>query len=133
MSSVVGVFPPPLSSRACATVIDVTALERDVLALFEGSASRLDFDDGISVSAPSLVADGLRLATWLGEQGVVAGSRVALQLPNSADYVRLLLACAAGGFVGVSVNSRYGDDEVADLVERSGAQIDCSQRPKRSC
>jgi len=123
MGGVAGVFPPPLSSRVCATVTNVTVLERDVLALFEGSASRLHFDDGISLSAPSLVADGLRLATWLGEQGVAAGNRVALQLPNSADYVRLLLACAAGGFVGVSVNSRYSADEAADLVERSGAQI----------
>ncbi|WP_394928654.1 AMP-binding protein [uncultured Ilumatobacter sp.] len=100
----------------------MTDPERDVLALFEGSASRLDFDDGTSVSAPDLAADGLRLATWLGEQGMAPGSRVALRLPNSADYIRLLLACAAGGFLGVSVNTRYSDDEVTDLVQRSGAQ-----------
>jgi fatty-acyl-CoA synthase len=100
----------------------VASLERDVLDVFEGSGSRLDFDDGTSLSAPDLAGDGLRLAAWLSEHGVAPGSRVAIRLPNSAEYVRLLLACAAGGFVGVSVNTRYSDDEVAELVQRSGAR-----------
>jgi fatty-acyl-CoA synthase len=114
--------PLPGSPSAGATLVPVASPECDVLDVFEGSGSRLDFDDGTSLSAPDLVAEALRLAAWLSEHGVAPGSRVVIRLPNSAEYVRLLLACAAGGFVGVSVNTRYSDDEVAELVQRSGAR-----------
>ena len=100
----------------------MTAAERDVLELFERSDSHFDFDDGTSRSARDLAVDGARLATWLSDQGIEPGNRIPIRLPNGIDYVRLLLACAAGGFVAVSVNTRYSDDEAADLVERSGAR-----------
>ena len=103
--------------------MDVTESERDVLDLFERSEARLDFDDGLSRSASELAEDGRRLATWLSKQGVEPGDRIAIRLHNTAEYIRLLLACAAGGFVAVSVNTRYSDGEVAELVERSGARI----------
>jgi fatty-acyl-CoA synthase len=100
----------------------VPALDRDVLDVFEGSDSHLSFDDGTRRSANELADDGLRLATWLAEQGLGPGDRIPIRLPNGIEYIRLLLACAAGGFVAVSVNTRYSDVEAADLVERSGAQ-----------
>ncbi|MGK0275345.1 MAG: fatty-acyl-CoA synthase [Ilumatobacter sp.] len=105
-----------------ATLITVPALDRDVLDVFEGSDSYLDFDDGTSRSARELADDGCRLATWLSAQGLQPGDRIPIRLPNGIAYIRLLLACAAGGFVAVSVNTRYSDDEAADLVERSGAR-----------
>ena len=57
------------------------------------------FDDGSEHTATSLWHDGLRIAGRLREVGVRAGDRVAVRMPNGPDYVRLLAACGAGGFV----------------------------------
>jgi fatty-acyl-CoA synthase len=93
-----------------------------VVELFERSASTLRFDNGTETTGPALVGDGQRVARWLRGLGVEPGDRVAIRLPNGADYLRLVLACAAGGFVAVSVNTRYSDAEAADLIARSGAR-----------
>jgi len=100
----------------------VTGNERDVLDLFEQSATHFEFDNSPARTAPELVDDGRRLATWLGTQGFAPGDRVAIHLHNTVGYLQLLLACAAGGFVAVSVNTRYSESEVAELIERSGAR-----------
>jgi fatty-acyl-CoA synthase len=104
--------------RACDT--DPMGAE-SVVELFERSAATLHFDDGTRRTAAELVDEGRRLAGRLSEAGVGRGDRVALHLPNGPEYVRRLLACAAGGFVGVSVNTRYSVDEVRTLLVRSGA------------
>lgn len=105
-----------------ATLAVVPTIDRDVLDVFEGSDSHLEFDDGTSCSASELADDGCRLAAWLNKQGVESGDRISIRLPNGVEYLRLLLACAVGGFIAVSVNTRYSDDEADDLVERSGAR-----------
>jgi fatty-acyl-CoA synthase len=92
-----------------------------VVELFGRSTTTLHFDDGTHRSAGELLDDGRRMAARLRESGVQRGDRVALHLPNGPEYVTRLLACAVGGFVVVSVNTRYSDDEVRTLVERSGA------------
>lgn len=92
-----------------------------VIDTFARSSSNLVFDDGTRRTASDLLDEGRMLAGVLGANGVRRGDRVALRLPNGVDYVRLLLACAAGGFVAVSVNTRYSPGEVDDLIERSGA------------
>ena len=93
-----------------------------VVELFDRSLSTLSFDDGTVVSSARLSEDARRLAQSLRQRGIEPGTRVAINLPNGIDYVRLLLACAAGGFVAVSVNTRYSDVEVAGLVERTRAR-----------
>jgi len=93
-----------------------------VVELFAESSASLSFDDGSEVAAADLAEQGCRVACWLQHQGLAHGDRLALRIPNNADYVRLLVACAAAGFVAVSVNTRYSDDEVADLIERSSAR-----------
>lgn len=93
-----------------------------VTGLFARSASVCRFDDGSAKSASELLDEGRRIAERLRGDGVARGDRIAIHLPNGVDYIRLLLACAAGGFVAVSVNTRYSDVEVADLIERSGAR-----------
>ncbi len=67
---------------------------RDVLGPFENSSSRLHLTDGIECDAAQLAIDGRRMAQVLTHQGVDHGDRVALQLPNSADYLRLFFACS---------------------------------------
>ncbi len=93
----------------------------NVVQLFRRSTSTLHFDDGTHRTSGELLDDGRRMARLLRESGVRRGDRVALHLPNGPEYVRRLLACAVGGYVAVSVNTRYSDDEVSALVERSGA------------
>lgn len=97
-------------------------VESSVPGLFDGSSSLCRFDDGTAVPAAALSQEGRRLAAQLRADGLAAGDRIAIHRPNGVGYVRLLLACAAGGFVAVSVNTRYSGAEVADLIERSGAR-----------
>lgn len=92
-----------------------------VVDLFRRSASIVHFDDGTHQTASELLDDGARYAAWMHAQGVRPGDRVAVHLANGAHYVRCLLACAVGGFVAVSVNTRYSSAEVGELVVRSGA------------
>jgi fatty-acyl-CoA synthase len=92
-----------------------------VVELFGRSTATLHFDDGTHRTCRELLDDGRRMAARLDASGVRRGDRVALHLPNGPEYVRRLLACAVGGFVAVSVNTRYSDDEVRTLLERSGA------------
>ena len=61
---------------------------------------------------PSWPSRAAASPAWLTAQGVERGDRLALRMPNDADHLRLLVACAAGGFVAVSVNTRYSDAEV---------------------
>jgi fatty-acyl-CoA synthase len=98
-------------------------------ALFTGSAATLAFDDGGEHTAERIWRDGLRVAGRLHELGAGHGDRVAVRMPNGPDYVRLLAACGAGGFVLVSVNTRYSDAEAADLVQRSGAALTLTALP----
>ena len=93
--------------------------------LFNGS--NLVFDDGSEIAAVDLWEDGLRVATWFASEGLRQGDRVAVRMPNGPDYVRLIAGCAAGGFVLVSVNTRYSDDEASDLAHRSGARTTIRQ------
>ncbi len=94
----------------------------NVLQLFENSAARVLFTDGSEHSAAELAEEGRRVATWLTTHGVQRGDRIAIRLPNGAAYVRLLLGCAAGGFVAVCVNTRYSAAETSELIERTRAQ-----------
>jgi len=108
----------------------------NVVELFAESGSTVRFDDGQELSAADLADQGCRAAAWLRRQGFRTGDRLALQLPNDADHLRLLVACAAAGFVAVSVNTRYTDDEVADLVGRTSArpvELEDGRRGWRHC
>lgn len=97
--------------------------DHTVTGLLAASDSIMQLDDGSSWPVRQLAIDGARIASRLRIAGVGPGDRVALRLPNGADYVRMLAACAAGGFVAVSVNTRATDDEAAELVARSGAAL----------
>ncbi len=108
----------------------------NVVQLFAESGTTFRFDNDEETTAADLAQQGRRVAAWLLGQGFERGDRLALRLPNSADYLRLLVACAAGGFIAVSVNTRYSEAEVADLVARSGAtrvQLDDDPLGWRAC
>jgi fatty-acyl-CoA synthase len=62
-------------------------------------------------------------AALLADQGVRFGDRVALWLPNCADYLALIFACARLGAVAVHVNTRFRTSEVGYLLQRSRASV----------
>ncbi len=62
-------------------------------------------------------------ATRLAESGVVDADRVALWLPNSADALAMVFACARLGALAVNINTRFRAAEVADLLQRSKARV----------
>jgi acyl-CoA synthetase (AMP-forming)/AMP-acid ligase II len=62
-----------------------------------------------------------RTANALAARGVSAGERVALHSPNSYGFVVASLALARLGAIVVPVNFMLGADEVAFVLEHSGA------------
>jgi fatty-acyl-CoA synthase len=63
----------------------------------------------------------LRVATGLRRAGVGAGARVALWLPNGADYLAAIFACARLGALAVHINTRFRTAEVGSLLRRTRA------------
>ena len=62
-----------------------------------------------------------RLATVLADGGVRRGDRVAMLLHNGFEFAETLLACHLLGAVGVPVNFRLAAEEIAYILEDSGA------------
>jgi len=63
------------------------------------------------------------VATAFARLGIGPGDRVALWLPNVSAWLSCFFACARLGAIAVSVNTRFRAQEVADIVERSGARL----------
>ena len=64
------------------------------------------------------------IAGALGETlGLASGDRVALLMRNCAAYIEALFACWWGGFVAVPVNAKLHPEEVAFILEHSGASV----------
>ncbi len=62
------------------------------------------------------------LAGGLQRLGVQRGDRVALWLPNCAEWVVAFLACAHLGALVLAVNTRFRAAEAGDLLGRGGAR-----------
>lgn len=63
----------------------------------------------------------LRVAAGLRQAGIVPGSRVALWLPNGADYLAAIFACARLGALAIHINTRFRAAEVGSLLRRTRA------------
>lgn len=70
-----------------------------------------------------LAGDGAALAASFASAGLVPGDRIAIWCGNGLPYLRVLAAAAAGGFVVVSVNTRFSTDEARSIIARSGATL----------
>lgn len=79
--------------------------------------------DGLTVAASELATLGIATAGLLADHGLEVGDRVGLWMRNGLAYLQALAACAAAGFVAVSINTRATEEEVANLLERSGARM----------
>jgi acyl-CoA synthetase len=65
---------------------------------------------------------GDAVAAALVRSGVAPGDRVALLLPDSADFHAALLGTERAAAVAVGIGSRAGDAEIAHLIRRTGAR-----------
>ena len=64
-----------------------------------------------------------RVAGGLRDAGIERGERVALRLPNGIDWVSAFFGVQLRGAVVVPVNTRFTEEEVAYVVEDSGARL----------
>jgi long-chain acyl-CoA synthetase len=76
---------------------------------------------GRSLSYGELWDGAGRVAGGLRDAGIGRGDRVAIRLGNGADWVLAFFGAQLLGAVVVPVNTRFTDDEVAYVVEDSGA------------
>jgi fatty-acyl-CoA synthase len=83
------------------------------------SIALIDADVPITVSA--VRDDAVRLAAAFSALGMRPGQRVAIWLPNGADWVVSFLACARIGALVLAVNTRFRARELADVLGRGRA------------
>jgi acyl-CoA synthetase (AMP-forming)/AMP-acid ligase II len=67
---------------------------------------------------------------WL-RQGLQPGDRIALHMRNSIELAACYYACFAAGFVAVPVNTRLTPEEIAYVLEHSGAKAYLAQADLR--
>src|SRR6266849_8782292 len=58
----------------------------------------------------------LRIAATLSRHGFAAGDRLALLLPNEAEYLELVYACAWLGAIAVPLNTRLSSVELDHIL-----------------
>jgi fatty-acyl-CoA synthase len=108
----------PQGDERALTLSDILAENvRRVAHLPAASDARVALD----WSALAALEEGY--AGLLAARGIGFGDRVALWLPNSADYLALIFACARLGAIAIHVNTRFRVHEVGHLLERSKARV----------
>ena len=78
---------------------------------------------GARITYGELIDRAERVAGWLQARGVGAGDVVAVLMKNSAAFLDLALATSHAGGVFLPINFRLSADEVAYIVENSGAKL----------
>jgi long-chain acyl-CoA synthetase len=81
----------------------------------------LEVGGGRTLSYGELWERAARVAGGLAQAGVKRGQRVALNMPNGIDWVLAFFGSQLLGAVVVPVNTRFTEQEVAYVVEDSGA------------
>jgi acyl-CoA synthetase (AMP-forming)/AMP-acid ligase II len=89
----------------------------------DGSATAIVEVGGRSLTYAELWDGAARVAGGLAATGIERGDRVAIRLGNGADWVLAFFGCQLLGAVVVPVNTRFTDEEVAYLIEDSGAKF----------
>ncbi len=90
----------------------------------ESHADKVFVTDGVnSLTFAELYDASQRLALGLRRSGVTAGDRVAVQLPNWAEFFTVASALARIGAVMVPIMPIYRKDEVAHVVSDAGVSV----------
>lgn len=80
---------------------------------------RIAFRDGSrELSYGGLLAEADRLAALMQARGARRGERLALWMPNCAEWLVTFLAAARLGMTVIAVNTRFREHEVGQLVRR---------------
>lgn len=96
----------------------LTALLEETAAALP-DAPALAFLDEPALTYRDFAAAARRVAAGLARQGIGAGDRVAIWLPNRPEYLILHFALARLGAAAIHVNTRFRAQEVAYLLERA--------------
>ena len=78
---------------------------------------------GRSVTWAGLEDEVGRIATGLGEAGIVAGNRVVIAVGNRLEFVTTYLGALRAQVVAVPVNPRSTTGELARMIADSGARM----------
>lgn len=109
-------------------VLHYSSLHESVLAMLRATVEQRPDDeavvelDGPRLSYRELWDRSARVAGGLIESGVERGDRVAVRLPNSADWCLAYFGTLMAGAVVVPVNTRLTEIEVDYVVSDSGAK-----------
>lgn len=101
---------------------DVAALLADAAAT-RGSGLAVVEEGGRSVTWAELDDAASRIASGLGDLGLVAGQRVLISLTNRLEFVSTYLGVLRAQLVAVPVNPRADERELARMLEDSGARL----------
>ena len=96
---------------------------RDPGNLTGGSPAALVEDSGRRLTWTDLEAEVARVATGLGDAGLVAGQRVLLVLGNRIELVTTYLGILRAQLVAVPVNPAAKVEELAWMIADSGARL----------
>ncbi|MCU1616277.1 MAG: putative fatty-acid--CoA ligase [Frankiales bacterium] len=102
---------------------NLATLVRATVERCPGAEAVVDLGTGRRLDHAALWAGAARVAGGLRGAGARPGDRVALRLPNGADWCLAFLGAVLAGAVPVPLNTRLTDAEVAALVEDCGAAV----------
>jgi fatty-acyl-CoA synthase/long-chain acyl-CoA synthetase len=103
--------PPVPTGQA---LLDAAASTPDTMALIVPPAC---------LTYAALAQRAMTVARGLYALGVRPGSAVAILLPNSVEWIETFLGAALLGAVTVPINTRYGTDELAYLVDDADVEV----------
>ena len=64
-----------------------------------------------------------RVSTYLRDQGIESGDRIALKAPNSPRWVAAYLGCLRLGAIAVPLDVRSSEDFVSSVIEKTGPKL----------
>lgn len=90
-------------------------------------------DGSMELSYAELDARAAALAAGLARRGYRSGERVAIYMPNRADYLLTLFGIFKGGYVAVPVNAKLHPTELAYILKHCGARgVVFSEKSRRN-
>ena len=114
-------YPPAVDPRPPVPTGSIPALIRDCCNAF--APAEAYWSMGRSLTFGETYALAGHIARWLGAQGVVAGDRIAIMLPNVLAFPVATYGALLAGAVVVNVNPLYTARELAHQLHDAGARI----------
>jgi 2-aminobenzoate-CoA ligase len=109
-------YPPALNAS-------FELIWRPVRSGYGGKVAYIEAESGHTTTYRELYVRVAQLMRWLSMNGVVPADRVALRLPDSVDYVAMLLAIFGIGAVGVPTSPRLTGDDLSYILSDAEAKV----------